>query len=155
MEWPSGNLGEVQRFQETRLDPMPPTMLGVWNILWQLRNRLLKHEVLCVLEKVQGWAGKGGDGEESGGPANAHRSFKFGQQFGWCQMALAAAGLRTDEVAPQSWQGEFIAKVKGEGKAPHKRRLKAAAKELFPSEKVTLETADALLLAEWCRRKHS
>lgn len=46
-----------------------------------------------------------------------------------------------------------IKKVGGESKQSFKNRLKDKAQQLFPREKVTLATADALLIAEYARRQ--
>lgn len=67
---------------------------------------------------------------------------------------LLAARIPFEAVIPQTWQKAFgLVKKKGESPTKWKNRLKAKAQQLFPSEKVTLATADALLIAEFCRRK--
>lgn len=67
---------------------------------------------------------------------------------------LTATGIPFEAVIPQTWQKAFgLKKVKGESPTKWKNRLKAKAQQLFPSERVTLATADALLIAEFCRRK--
>jgi hypothetical protein len=61
-----------------------------------------------------------------------------------------------EEVLPSRWQqGLHISpRKKSEGRVLWKNRLKANAQRLFPeiADKITLATADALLLAEYCRR---
>lgn len=64
---------------------------------------------------------------------------------------LVAYQIPFDEVRPKKWQAEYIGKKK-ESDADRKRRLKSKAQELFPGLKVTLSNADALLIAEYCRR---
>lgn len=68
---------------------------------------------------------------------------------------LLTLGLRHETVRPVVWQrGVGVsARKKGETNTAWKNRLKAKAQALFPSEKVTLATADALLIAEYARRK--
>ena len=43
---------------------------------------------------------------------------------------------------------------KTESKTEWKNRLKGMAQQLYPDLKVTLATADALLIATYCKRKH-
>ena len=69
---------------------------------------------------------------------------------------VTAAGIPFEAVTPQKWQLSFgLKKDKGEAPGAWKNRLKAKAQQLFPAVKVTLATADALLIAEFCRRKRT
>lgn len=67
---------------------------------------------------------------------------------------LTAAGIPFEEATPQAWQKGLGVppKKKGEKDGPWKNRLKAKAQQLFPGVRVTLATADALLIAEYCKR---
>lgn len=67
---------------------------------------------------------------------------------------LHGAGLMFREVMPQVWQKGLRLRTrhKGETDSSWKNHLKAQAKRIFPGLKVTLKTADALLIAEYCRR---
>lgn len=68
------------------------------------------------------------------------------------EMALVAAGLPYLQERPVVWQRALgIPKVKGERSGDRKQRLKREAARCFPELKVTLFTADALLLALRCR----
>lgn len=100
----------------------------------------------AVIEKVQGYAGS---------PTVGSAMFKFGASYGGLRMALTAAGIPFEEATPQVWQRglKIPQRTKAESKTAWKNRLKAAAQRLFPGIKVTLATADALLIAEYCRRK--
>ena len=71
------------------------------------------------------------------------------------RMALAAAGISIEIVTPQVWQKALSIppRKKEEGRTSWKNRLKAKAQQLFPGVRVTLATADALLLAVYCQRK--
>lgn len=93
-------------------------------------------------------------------------AFTFGQAYGFVRGLLAAYRIPFEEVHPQSWQkevGAWIAppkkikdmspKEKSDWQREKKNHFKAVAQRLFPSLKVTLGTADALLLAEVCRRR--
>lgn len=67
---------------------------------------------------------------------------------------LIAAGIPFEEVDPKAWQAGFkLFGKKGESKTAWKNRLKARAQELQPYCKLTLATADAVLLAHHGRRK--
>lgn len=74
-------------------------------------------------------------------------AFTFGKGYGALRMALAATGIPFDEVTPGKWQQVMGCRTKGD-KNVSKRR----AQELFPHQKITHAIADALLLAEYCRR---
>ncbi len=68
---------------------------------------------------------------------------------------LTAAEVSYEDVPSRRWQyGMKIVRQKGESDTVWKNRLKTKAQQLFPDTKVTLYTADALLMAEYCRRIH-
>jgi hypothetical protein len=75
-------------------------------------------------------------------------AFSFGRSYGGLRMALLAAGVPFDEVTPQKWQGAMRCRTGGD-----KNISKGRAQELFPAVRITLANADALLLAEFCRRQ--
>jgi hypothetical protein len=58
-----------------------------------------------------------------------------------------AAGIPYDLVLPVKWQTAMSCRTKGD-----KNVSKARAQQLFPDVKVTHAIADALLIAEFCRR---
>lgn len=103
-------------------------------------------DVFAVIERVSGYVGEAQPGSAA---------FKFGQSYGGLRMALVAAGIPFEEVTPQVWQRKMgvTPRRKDESKTAWKNRLKAKAQQLYPGVKVTLATADALLLAEFCRRR--
>ncbi len=73
--------------------------------------------------------------------------FKFGVSYGGLCMALVAAGIPFERVTPGVWQRGLRCLSKGD-----KNVTKRRAQELFPSVKITHAVADALLIAEHCRR---
>lgn len=103
-------------------------------------------DVFAVIERVSGYVGEAQPGSAA---------FKFGQSYGGLRMALVAAGIPFEEVTPQVWQRKMgvTPRRKDESKTAWKNRLKAKAQQLYPGVKVTLATADALLLVEYCRRR--
>lgn len=133
--------------------PMPVTEREVWHCFRSMAPRTppLQHNLFAVIEKVSGFAGDRGSG--SNGPA----MFKFGQSYGGLRMALVAAGIPFEEVTPQTWQKAMgvPSRKKEETRVQFKNRLKGRASQLFPNEKVTLATCDALLIAEYCKRKRT
>lgn len=84
-------------------------------------------------------------------------AFTFGWGYGGLRMALLALGIPFNEVRPRAWQQQLGIPKRGksEDNTHWKNRLKIRAQELFPTVKVTLATADALLLAEYCRRTYT
>lgn len=83
-----------------------------------------------------------------------HRGdFAFGRSFGHLEAALAAARIPCELVLPKKWQAEFgISYPPGTSSSAKKTLTKATAQLLFPGTAITHATADALLLAEYCRR---
>ena len=74
-------------------------------------------------------------------------SFKFGQSYGFLRGLLIANGIPFEEVTPQKWQSAMGCLSKGD-----KNVTKARAQQLFPQLKITHANADAILIAEYCRR---
>lgn len=74
-------------------------------------------------------------------------AFTFGRGWGVIQGVLAALEIPYDLVTPTVWQKSMGCLTKGD-----KNKSKAKAAAMFPTIKVTHAVADALLLAEYCRR---
>ena len=151
----SGGLAVVYRYGvrdgSVEAVPMPATERDIWDWFVQWKDSGLgRSKPIAVIEKVTGYIGDGGN------PGSA--MFKFGTSYGGLRMALIAAEIPFEEITPQAWQkasGIFPRKSRGgETKTQWKNRLKSKAQQLFPLVKVTLPTADALLIAEYCMRKH-
>jgi hypothetical protein len=157
----------VQSFGEIYCVPMPKTERDVWGVI----NGYRHESAVAVIERVGGYI----QGNATPGSA----MFNFGVSYGGLRMALIAAGIRFEDVPPQKWQKALgiaprksgktkmvssdddpkvpflcteLKEVGGESKTVFKNRLKAKAQQLFPEQKVTLATADALLLLEYCTR---
>ena len=95
------------------------------------------HRVLALLEQVSAMPKQG-----------VASTFKFGTSYGLLQGLLVAHGVVWQTVTPQTWQREMRCLTKGD-----KNVTKAAAQRWWPQQKITHATADALLLAECCRRR--
>ena len=80
-------------------------------------------------------------------------AFTFGQNYGGLRMALTASGIPWEPVPPSSWLREMkLTKKPGESETQWKNRHKGMAQRLWPGVTVTHFVADAMLLAEVCRR---
>lgn len=77
-------------------------------------------------------------------------SFTFGRCYGFLRGLLIALEIPFDEVTPQAWQKSLRCMTKG-----NKNVSKQKAQQLFPKIKVTHAIADALLIAEYLRRKEN
>jgi hypothetical protein len=107
-------------------------------------GRLVEGSSRAVLEKVN--AGVFG-ARKFGQRMGVSSAFTFGQGIGRLTMALTASRIPFDQIAPATWQALLQCKTGGD-----KNISKRRAQQLFPSLKVTHAIADALLLAEYCRR---
>lgn len=121
---------------------MPPTENDVWAWI-NLRSQPFGDRSFAVIEKVHAMPGNGVSG-----------MFKFGGSYYSLKMALTAARIPYDEATPQAWQKAMGAgcKKKGESQSQWKNRLRARAQQLFPRLAISLDVADAVLIAEYCRR---
>lgn len=128
-------------FNATSVHKMPETPKDLLELLKSLKT----DNCLCILERVGGLPGMGGS-----------PMFNFGKGFGYIEMALIATEITTFDITPQKWQKEFqIGTTKSKvGSTKWKGLLKAKAQQIFPTIKMTLWAADALLLAEYGRRNY-
>ena len=74
-------------------------------------------------------------------------AFTFGEGFGKLVMLMTALEIPFERVRPLKWQTALGCKTGGD-----KNITKRKAQELFPEIKITHANADALLIAEYCRR---
>ncbi len=161
----------VVRGGDLRAASMPESMPDLWYLFM---NEFGGEAAPCFacLEKVNGYVGDGGN------PGSA--MFKFGQSAGALEMMLSHPlnGVPFEKVTPQRWQkalgipskkrhtskvrhvitkgkrkGQVVQKaVGGETGAQFKERLRQHAQRLFPSHRISLAVADAVLLAVYCQR---
>ena len=116
---------------------MPATDRDILDLLKSLKVTV-GGPVRAVIELVHSMPGQG-----------VSSTMKFGMSVGRLHMALIAAEIPFDQVTPQTWQKALRCQV---GKTRDKNITKRRAQALFPHETVTHAVADALLLAEYCRR---
>jgi len=126
---------------------MPETDGDTLDLLKQrvLADRLNGYETVVFLEHVGGYAGG------AGSPGSA--MFNFGMGFGFLKGVVMALGARLELVRPQVWQKHFHLGTASAcaSKTEWKNKLKAEAQRRFPGIKITLATADALLILDWAR----
>lgn len=118
---------------------MPSTERDIWELIDHLSDSCDKALIEWIHPAIQG-IGK------------SPMSKLYGNYMA-CRMALVAAEIPFDDVKPAAWQKELgMKRSKDEKQHKWKGRLKQKAQQLFPQCHVTLKTADALLIAEYCRR---
>lgn len=113
------------------------------DIIQELNSVFQQGVDVAYVEEVGGYC-KG-----VGAPGSA--MFSFGRNFGFLLGVLAANKIRVELVKPQKWQKHFgfgTVKTSG-GKTPWKNKLKSKAQQLFPHLKITLKTADAVLILQY------
>jgi hypothetical protein len=99
-------------------------------------NNVSAYNTKVIMEKVWAFPTDGRAG-----------SFTFGENYGQWQGILASHEIEPTLVTPKMWQSHFEIQ-KGLKKDIRKKILKQIAKERCPNiKKVTLKTADALLIA--------
>lgn len=77
-------------------------------------------------------------------------TFKFGASYGFLRGLLVALSIPFETVTPVKWQTVMKCRSGGD-----KNVTKAAAQRLYPALKITHANADAILLAEYCKREKS
>jgi len=78
--------------------------------------------------------------------------FAFGRNYGMLRAFLVASFIPFEAVPPGTWQKEFGLIDPAATRTVKKNKHKARAQELFPGMKITHAIADALLIAEYCKR---
>lgn len=141
--------GDSENDQIIEVINMPETDRELWQLVYDLDKYATryKYALHAIIERVSAGGVRTGEGKARMGATSA---FTFGQQVGRLHMAFTAAGIPYDIATPQRWQAALGCLTKGD-KHVSKRR----AEQLFPGVKVTLKNADALLIAEYCRRVFS
>ena len=139
-----GALGGFCLYEDGKITTykMPDTYPDIFHFLDGLVKAREPKQIVAFLEDV----GHGLPGQSSSATA------KFARHNGHLEMALYAAGIPTTKVTPQKWQRSYsnsLGKSSDSDKRGWKNKLKGLAQQMFPSEKVTLNTADAILIAAY------
>src|SRR6185436_810073 len=87
-------------------------------------------------------------------PGNTSKaSFAFGQSYGFLRGLLVALQIPFMQISPNSWKKQMGLRFTKDNTATEKKNgSKQLAQQLFPQLRITHATAEALLLAEHCRR---
>ena len=80
-------------------------------------------------------------------------TFTFGMNYGIWIGTLRTLDIDFIKIQAKKWQ-EYYEIPKQDSYYDRKKVLKAKAIELFPNERVTMYTADALLIANYCMQTH-
>jgi len=122
--------------ETVQLHNCPKTVNAMAHLIGICLNDVAAYRTRVFLEKVWAFPTDGRAG-----------SFTFGENYGQWQGILASHELEPMLVTPKMWQSHFEIK-KGLPKAIRKKVLKQMAIDRCPNaKKVTLKTADALLIA--------
>ena len=147
-----GQAGGIAIADDDGIDcwPMPATHRDVWDLLQtQMAASSDVVQWHAYIEDVHAMPQQG-----------VSSTFKFGQSYGFLLGLLVASRVAFTRVRPQAWQkalGIVAGKISG-GADPrdrarrqrvHKNRLKMRAQELYPDLKITLKTADSVLIAHY------
>lgn len=136
----SGGIAVVNDSTVIQAVAMPATEADIWKFLTGNGQPAPPGVYRAVIEHVWSTPGQGG-------------AFKFGKSVGTLLGLLTAAGIPFDQILPRIWQKALgVAYPKGATDTVKKNMTKRRAQQLFPTLTVTHAIADALLLAEYCRR---
>ena len=136
----AGGIAHIGHDEQPHAQKMLDTMSDIIDYLWGKQARGVwgtPGQRVAYIEKVA-----------SSPQMGVKSAFTFGKGYGSLLMALTAAGIPYTEVAPAVWQKKMGCLSHGD-----KNVTKNRAQQLFPSIKVTHNIADALLIAEYGRRK--
>ena len=119
--------------------PMPSTE---GDIIGLLRQVAMKPSAVVYLEDLVKYAGH---------PQASSHAIVYGRNFGFVLGGLQMLGARVELVKPQTWQKHLgLGNSKGcKTRSAWKNKCKALAQRLFPQQRITLKTADALLILEY------
>ena len=121
---------------------MPQTFSDIHKALSDLSQGVPQCRDRVFLEKVHAMPGNG-----------VVSMFTFGENYGYLRGVCHTLRYSIEDVPPQAWQKALQCGSKG--KIPQtewKNLLKNKAQQLYPDLRVTLATADALLILEWAKR---
>lgn len=131
----SGGIAIIRAGEPVSAVTMPMAETDIVNLLADIAPRR------AVLEEVGGYVGKADPGSAM---------FKFGRNFGLLLGVLMGMRVPVELIKPQAWQKRLAlgSRPKEMSKADWKRKLKDRAARANPHMRVTLATADALLILE-------
>jgi crossover junction endodeoxyribonuclease RuvC len=96
-------------------------------------------KTMAVIEKVHSMPKQG-----------VASTFTFGRSYGFMRGLLIANKISFTDVTPAVWQRSQGCLSKGDKRVTYRR-----AQEIFPEIRVTHAIADALLIADYCRKLYA
>lgn len=143
----SGGIAWKYADGQIAVEKMPATEADICDLISGM-NAWQEPNATAYIEKVTGYI--------PGRPQPASRMFNFGRNVGVLMGALYCAKIRICEITPRQWQKEMAISLDPKATdTVRKNKLKSEAQKLFPQLKITLSTADALLIYEAGRRIES
>lgn len=140
----SGGIVALTNGKVTDISKMPQTPIDLVNhfIYLGFPNQPIGVKSYVIMEAVHSMPT---DGSKS--------AFSFGKQVGHLEGVLASLGVSPRYVRPQEWQIFYsLKRNEGETKYDYKKRMRDFARRkisLQYSERISRETADAYLIANW------
>ncbi len=136
----SGGLAIYRNNESPCVTPMPASEGDLVYLLRALTSDPSRS--IAFVELVSGFVGEA---------RPASRAFKFGRGFGFILGVLQERGVRLELVLPGKWQKHFSLGTESAtaSRTEWKGRLRAEAQRRYPSVKVTMSIADALLILDY------
>jgi hypothetical protein len=119
---------------------------------------VLGRRTVAYVERVAGFFPKSkepDDGKQFRLEGQSHLMFNFGKNYGIVLGALSAIGCKVEIVESKAWQKPLFMNKKGKSREAWKRELRDRAQRIYPGLKVTLNTADALLMLHYAQMKEA
>jgi hypothetical protein len=140
----SGGLALYKKDGTVEAHPLPSLTYDALDELINTDAESAFSQYTVVIEDVPKFAGRMI-------PSSATATLHFG--FGYLCGHFEARGYRVIKVTPQTWQKTIGIGKKGDlSSAQWKRKLRDEAQRRYPALKVSLATADALLLLDHARQ---
>ncbi len=110
------------------------------NIIEKIKKhcRIEKYNCKWVIEDVHALYG-----------SSAKATFSFGRNLGYWEGVLSSKRIKWSKISPKVWQSKYTLSKE---KKNRKNELKALAQKMVKF-KVTLATADAILIANWSKNE--
>lgn len=135
----SGGLALYKKDGSVEAHPLP-------SLTYDALADMVMDQYTVVIEDVPKFAGRMI-------PSSSTATLHFG--YGYLCGHFEARGYRVIKVPPQTWQKTIGIGKKGDlSSSQWKRKLRDEAQRRYPSLKVTLDTADALLLLDHARQNN-
>lgn len=137
----SGGIVALTNGKVTDISRMPQTPIDLVNhfIYLGFPNQPIGVKSYVIIENVHSMPTDG-----------SRAAFSFGRQLGQLEGSLASFGINAIKVTPQIWQAYYgLHREKSETSYWYKKRIRDKARIIAKSDKLSLETCDAYLIALW------